>query len=88
MLLFGSQTVTVPSLECVIVQVQYMDLARLACNLQKQYMYADSWAGNLTQREDYVRDRHIQHSVIIDLWKIVDKDVRKLLNQTLFWLLQ
>jgi len=31
-----------------------------------------------------VRDGHIQHSVIIDLWNTVDKDVRKLLNQTLF----
>ena len=29
-------------------------------------------------------DRHIQHSAIIDLWKVVDKDVRRLQNQTLF----
>jgi hypothetical protein len=31
-----------------------------------------------------MRDGHIQHSVIIDLWRIVDKDVRKLLPQALF----
>jgi len=35
-------------------------------------------------KRDYIRDGHIQHSVIIDLWKMADKDVRKLLNQTLF----
>lgn len=31
-----------------------------------------------------MRDGHIQHSVIVDLWKIADKDVRKLLNSNMY----
>jgi hypothetical protein len=62
-----------------------MGIARIACNWQKQYVYVCRLLDRKPNtKRDYNRDRYIQHSAVIDQWKILDKDVRGLQNQTLF----